>query len=164
MSCECLIIFLDYILLPIGSVCVLLLRLEMANGLCRAGPSPSKEAHACSYSCHVMSTTHFMPCRVMPNFFLLRPDPAHVSCPLMSCPHVSCRGPCHVVSRKKNPLSSFPFFLRTHANLFSYFFQAYVLFWIHVPLFKSNRIKNPKLKSIFKNNKLIIIGECNISH
>ena len=79
----------------------------------------------------------------------------------------SCRAyTCRVVPRKNSPLSFFSFFvcLRAHVKLLSYFFSILcTFFWIHVPLFKFNRIKNSKLKSIFNNNKLIIIRECNIS-
>ncbi|KAH9698480.1 putative ADP-ribosylation factor GTPase-activating protein AGD11 [Citrus sinensis] len=35
---------------------------EMANGPCRAGPDPSKEAHACS--CRAVPTIHFVPCQL----------------------------------------------------------------------------------------------------
>ena len=73
-----------------------------------------------------------------------------------------------VVPKKKKSKSFFLFlflnFIKSACQVVGVVFQVFVLFWVHVLLFKFDKIKNSELKSIFNTNKLIIVRECNINY
>ena len=121
----------------------------MAN---RPGQDQSK-AYACLCLCRTTFTMCFVSYRVVLNFFLFRPSLAHAS-----YSHV----PCHAVPKKKSPIS---FFFKSACQVVHiFFFKSMYFFFRSMPLFKFNRIENSKLKSIFNNNKLIIVREYNINY
>ena len=108
---------------------------------------------------YVVRTYHFVF-----NFFL-KHGLAHVPCPLVSCPHVSCCGPCHAMPKIKKARYTFSFnFLRKNPKLLAYFFKPIYFFRVYLPLVKLNKNKNSRLKYIFNNNKLITVIECNINY
>ena len=122
--------------------------LEMTNGPCRHQRKPTR------------ARARVVPC---PLFISSRAVPARYTCLSTRARVCACAHTCCVVGRavprKNSPLTFFSFFFKSACQVvFLFFFQSYVLFWIHVSLLKFNRIKNSN-----SSPYSIIIGECNIS-
>ena len=98
-------------------------------------------------SCHAHYSFHAVPTCARAR--------AH-SCRAHTCRAMGCVVPC--LGKIAHYAFLFFYFFKSVCQVVVLFFSSLcIFFWIHMPLFKVNIIKDSKFKSIFNNNKLIII-------